>query len=288
MFNLKITKMKKQIYFLVSLFALIGFSMNVSAQSTGTAPYPAAKHLYKVDGGGDNPSGTIYTWSILDADAITLNTTAATISQSGTNGTDAAEVYILWGTLLVKDAVYYVKVEKAIGDCKNSRLIKVTIQENTFQLAISTTANVCYTNSVGVGKKTDGEPEYSHGPANVVYHIAPTGLSASQSYKFTITAPAPTSCTVTRQTLPTGVTAGTDTNELTVADGTAAIDITYVITNNTKTDNTDSTNKATVTATAEITSGVSSLGFAGKTDGDKSASATIERISITTIETGAN
>lgn len=271
--------MKKQIYFLVSLFALIGFSMNVSAQSKGDTPFPGATHLYSVDGGG---TSTQYTWTVLDNALAT--STDGVISASGALPLTSAEVKITWGAGLTPGAIYYVRVVKTVGECSNTKMLKVTITASNFSLAL-TTSDGCYTSPVSISAPSAVET-YTHGSATVAYTVTPTGLSSVQGYTFTFTPPAPVGYTPVRQALASGVSASG--NDYTVTTGVPAT-ITYIITKDAVTTNADASGTAAnFAATASITNGVSLQGVAGLATGAKSATSNVSRPALTNILTGDN
>jgi len=278
MFNLKITKMKNLITSFC-LLVLIGISANVMAQSTGTAPFPGAKHLYSVDGGG---TSTQYVWTVLDNNLAT--STDGVISASGALPLTSAEVNVTWGTGLTVGAIYYVSVVKTVSGCSNTKMLKVTITASNFSLALTTTDG-CYTNPVVLSNPGALET-YTHGAATVVYTVTPTGLSLSQGYTFTFTPPAPVGYTPVLQGLASGVTQ--TSNNYTVTTGVAAT-ITYIITKNAATTNADAPGTAAnFAAPATISNGVSSLGVAGLGTGAKSATSNISRPALSNITTGAN
>lgn len=278
MFNLKITKMKK-LFSLVSLLVLIGMSVNVMGQSTGTAPFPGAKHLYSVDGGG---TSTQYVWTVLDNALAT--STDGVISASGALPLTSAEVNVTWGAGLTVGDVYYVRVVKTVAGCSNTKMLKVTITASNFSLAL-TTSDGCYTNPVTIS--APGEVEtYTHGSATVSYTVTPTGLSLTQGYTFTFTPPAPVGYTPVLQSLASGVTQSS--NDYTVTTGVAAT-ITYIITKDADTTNADAAGTAAnFAAPASISNGVSSLGVVGLATGAKSATSNVSRPDLTNITTGAN
>lgn len=139
--------MKKQIYFLVSLFALIGFSSNVMGQtSPDQITGVNAPKTYKVNYGGTTPAhlpdhvGNTYTWNVYTWDgssdfgdqawgATTAASSAFTFG-SGTAGTGEVNAYskqITWKT----SGSYVVEVVES-GDgtgCKTKRRFGVRVIE---------------------------------------------------------------------------------------------------------------------------------------------------------------
>ncbi len=264
--------MKKQIYFLVSLLALIGFSMNVSAQSTGANPYQGATHHYSVT----PESGHNYVWKVYEyvSNAKTeINTFDGTkgISAFTQAGTGNSDVEVKWATTASPGKKYLLEVTDWAGpienSCQNTKGYVVTITATNFYLTASTT-NGCYANAVTVGWTGTDNVTYDHGTANVNYTIKVTGVGTNEDWKFKptfnagdvkITSGDPTVKQGTK-TLPRNAD-GTYT-----ANGTADVSIDVIYTNANSYDNSSAANAQDFTGTitlSDISSGTGAIEKSG-------------------------
>lgn len=273
--------MKKQIYFLVSLLALIGFSMNVSAQSTYEKPYPGATHTYKVNAGVAT-SGSTYTWSV----SKTTLAGDASGDYTMTNGANAATISILWGAGVTEGTVYYVKVIEENAGCKNVKILPVTIQASNFYVSIKADKPTsCYTTDITTSL-SGSEPQYDHGYADLVYTITPTNFQTK--WKFDFNCPAPSNDYSV--TVPTAVTSGdaTITGNTVTATSATPIKLTFRITRTVKlTNGTDAAGTAAnFTGTVTVSNGYTGASFGTKDlgiNGTYSDQTAVSRPATTTI-----
>jgi len=129
--------MKKQIFTLLILIGLVGFSSKLFAQSTPVAPYEGATHTYVVDGltNGD------LVWMGVSASATgydnvaTGSTTWASMTQTPAAGgavtNETASLEVTWGaTSADASATFYVwiRIQDNIG-CSTYRVLPVTPTE---------------------------------------------------------------------------------------------------------------------------------------------------------------
>ena len=132
--------MKKQIYFLVSLFALMGFSSNVNAQAEVTQ-YNGETKTFTVT----NHTDFSYQWSVY-AEIPTASSTAMTATNFSILTAQSNSCSIEWKTMPVGS--YYVAVKEFAGTaqtgCATTRYIKVNIaasQWNVVVVAVDATGN---------------------------------------------------------------------------------------------------------------------------------------------------
>jgi hypothetical protein len=249
--------MKKLLFLSIALiFSLV--SANVFGQNTGITPTPGSTFTYHVV---DN--GNTYKWRVTKGD---LETTAGVDAVVGTD--EAATTTIQWKTGLTTGSVYYVHLlETNASSCSNEKVLKVTISESQFYLAIAAnqTSPACYDGAVTVSL-SNGDPNYSHGKATVNYTITPTGLGSATGYSFNIG-------DVLSQTTNFASVASVTSGNATISSGlvtvtnTSAVTIKYEITNsNLYTNTTDASGTtANFRQTVNLTSGVTSLGVTANT-----------------------
>lgn len=164
--------MKKQIYFLVSLFALIGFSINVMGQGEYTNPAKTvinSTRIYTVNAGDATHTGNGYAWAVykntgntdFNDQAWAGTATAATdVTLSGETTNQATVVWLKGG--------YYVVQVTETGQgtgCKTIRrfgvhvfdldlLVKTFDKDGTTEFTANQAA-VCNTNSGGIWTADD-------------------------------------------------------------------------------------------------------------------------------------
>jgi hypothetical protein len=137
--------MKKQIYFLVSLLALIGFSSNVIGQNAGTgrAPYIGSLHNYSVTSTGQATS--TFAWEVHEGSISGPNVLGTKVTgTSVTNSIDLRWVNPVAGT------TYFVMVkENASGGCTNTKAFAVT-PKNAFEMNIASLVQSTFSvNNIG-------------------------------------------------------------------------------------------------------------------------------------------
>jgi len=128
MFNLKFTKMKK-FYFLFSLIALVGLSVNVMGADSAINPYIGSTHTYQVV---SHPSST-YLWKLTtnqDGSGSDLLGTVAT----GTNGSNS--IALTWADPVIGTTYFLQVLETGTNSCFNRKAIAI-IPVNNFQLDIA-------------------------------------------------------------------------------------------------------------------------------------------------------
>ena len=277
MFNLKITKMKK-LFSLVCLVVLLGVSVNVMGQSTGTAPAPGATHSYSITPNGSNT----YAWMVTLNDMTTDAGVAAVKSSNA-----GASITITWASNLVPSTdVYYVHVKETNGSCTNEKVMPVKIAASTFYVTIAAaTPTDCWDNDVIVvptGTAAAPTVEYNHGNATIVYTVTPTGTSTAHTgYTFTIALPLDVVFTATPVT---SANASIAAGVVTVTDN-APVTITYTVSRTNLTDGTDAAgDEADVTAIATVSSGLYN-GIADNGTTPKSGQTIVSRPHTTKITT---
>ena len=213
-------KMKKLFTFLSVAF-LIGMSVNVMAQSTGTAPYPGATHSYSVV----SNDGSSYVWSVTKGDEST-EVTSADLTLSPTANSASIE----WASSAAVGTNYYVRVVETNNGCSNTKVIKVTPVASQFNVAVAAT-KTCWDDAVTVSLVND-EPSYDHGTATIAYTFTPEYNQGA--YKFSYSIPTKDGFTWATPTfasgagaLETGATGNTGTFTTTGAD---AVTLTFVVT----------------------------------------------------------
>lgn len=206
--------MKKQIYFLVSLLALIGFSMNVSAQSsTGINPYVNDVKTYTVAA----HDGNTYLWSLQSvatgagADLINAGTNPVATATAPFSGKDKNSISITWANPII-GTIYYLHVtETDPSGCSNRKVLAIQ-PVNNFKMDIVNVDNAG--NALSSGDATDhsicteaipstiswnggADPvnstnatdfSYNYGSSTFYYKITATGLNfATTSWTPSIT-----------------------------------------------------------------------------------------------------
>ncbi|QZT36230.1 hypothetical protein K5X82_13245 [Halosquirtibacter xylanolyticus] len=166
---------------LLSFVVLAVASAAAFAQSTGDAPYPGSKHVYRVASDGENQVWKIRTYDAVagfaDADLAT-----ATLTNANTK-----EVTIDWGVGVAAGTTYYVQVEDSKAGCKNLRLLPITIAASTFDMLLTFGGGeVCYTNQVDPSIE-GGKIAYTHGQAVVPYVFSVEGVNAGDNWSTTVT-----------------------------------------------------------------------------------------------------
>lgn len=215
----------KKFFSLICLVVLLGFSANVMGQvSTGTAPYPGAKHTYTATAN----SGSTFAWTVTK-DGLTAAATSTDMSILG-EGTNVAT--IVWATTVSTSSTYYVRVVESNGGCINTRIMKVIPIVSKFNVAIAATTGGCYSAAPTVALN-DGVIEYTHGTATVVYTVTPTNAQTNYKFNFAVspvigwTWGAPT------------VTGGSLSSSTVTVTGTAAVTLSFVVTKKNPTTNAD-------------------------------------------------
>lgn len=124
---LKINTMKKQIFTLLIMLALVAVTGNVFAQSTPTAPYEGAIHTYVVDGIAVGSTYDFYvnqsaTFSATNSGLATITSGASgNITAAGQN----ASVQVSFGTGSAEAGYYYVWINVINNDCSVPRALRV-------------------------------------------------------------------------------------------------------------------------------------------------------------------
>lgn len=124
---LKINTMKKQIFTLLIMLALVAVTGNVFAQSTPTAPYEGATHTYAVSG---LTAGNTVNWGI-DTDISNgyddLAGSATTYTDNGSTGNvnGVSSINITWNVGSENDGIYYVWISINDGTCTTYRALEV-------------------------------------------------------------------------------------------------------------------------------------------------------------------
>jgi len=126
---LKINTMKKQIFTLLIMLALVAVTGNVFAQSTPTAPYEGATHTYAV---GGLHTGDTYTFGVSTTEGnYTTNGSNYTINGSNNgnvDGTGTATLSVTWNNgsaAFAQTGNYYVWISINDGTCTTYRALEV-------------------------------------------------------------------------------------------------------------------------------------------------------------------
>lgn len=126
---LKINTMKKQIFTLLTMLALVTVTGNVFAQSTPTAPYEGATHTYAV---GGLHTGDTYTFGVSTTEGdYTTNGSNYTINGSNNgsvDGTGTATLSVTWNNgsaAFAQTGNYYVWISIKEGTCTTYRALEV-------------------------------------------------------------------------------------------------------------------------------------------------------------------
>ena len=267
----------KKLFTCLSIAFLIGMSVNVMAQSTGSNPYPGATHNYQVTPNGSNS----YTWSVLNTDLTAAQASTATLTQTGN------KVTIDWSGSLTPGAQYFVKVEEKEdgSECRNAKLFLVTITASTFKLDIAANATkYCYLSPVAITATSPSfEPSYDHGKAEVVYTITPDDYQGK--WRFTYADNATSEFSYSLKTVGNGTASG---NVITVTDEANPVILTFEITNvNPETNTTDAAgDKAYFESQISISACQTgpTWNLVDTSNGDHDASTVIDRPHTTAIE----
>lgn len=258
--------MKKQIYFLVSLFALIGFSVNVMGQSgTGIAPAAGTTHEYSVTGN----SGSNFEWWITDGSGTTqaqngdfvlaIHTTGdgGTVTGNIFSGTTANFGYrlkITWKSISTGKTYYlHVKETNATTTCNNEKVLEIK-PINTFDLAVINVtklsdANIASATDVSGAQTSqlcaDGDvvvtlgttPSYDFRTTVTKFKIYPKSIATGTGWNFDWTSSISSTGTVASTTFANnlgtavGITPGATTPLISV-DGTVPYIVATVTVNN--------------------------------------------------------
>jgi len=125
---LKIKTMKKQIFTLLFMLALVTVTSNVFAQNTAVAPYEGSEHTYQVDG---IAVGSTYQFYVNQSSTFSATNSGLATITSGGNGTitaaaSNASVQVSFGTGSASAGYYYIwiNVIDASG-CSVPRALRV-------------------------------------------------------------------------------------------------------------------------------------------------------------------
>lgn len=176
----------KKLAFLLTAVLVIASNFYVSAQSSsGTTPAPGTTHTYSVTSPGPNFEWTIYKGSVDPGNIVD----AADAGIASVSGANTSELTIEWAAVADEIGTEYliVVVEEDAEGCTNSKALPVVIT-SVFDLVASTnTPNACYDEDVTVswsGGQAKSDVTYNHGTAIHVYKVTPTGVGASETWKF--------------------------------------------------------------------------------------------------------
>lgn len=204
--------MKKQIYLLVSLFALIGFSSNVMGQGTAIAPQTGAQFTYSATA----HTGNSYAWSLTKgatyATATNASADVSVVDASdvlytlGTSIVEKNSIKITWVSPTISTTDYYflTVTETGTNGCQNVKSLSIR-PVNSFELLFVSSQNattdntegtdyeVCSTNATVIEFEGDLTSEtnakrfqYDYGKTYMTYHITAQGI-ANTKWKAVLT-----------------------------------------------------------------------------------------------------
>ncbi len=266
----------KKLVFLFAAVLLTAMSVNVFAQSTGTAPAPGAKHSYSITPGN---AGNTLLWKVTKGDLTTSAGTDAVISSAATAITD-----ITWAPTVAVGNWYYVHILETDGTgCSNEKVLPVQITASPFYLTLAAAnATQRYDSAVVVSLANSSTPNYDHGNTTIVFTVTPTGLSSSYSgYSFDLSLAVPSGFTSTPAfSANASITSGT----VTVTDN-AAVTITYTVDNTNVYTNASAANAQNYTATATILGGKAINGVSDNNGGTYTDATAVARPNTSGITT---
>jgi len=208
-YQFKNSIMKKAIFYLIALVALIINSSSAMAQNTGANPYLGSTHTY-TSAKTAAMTGTTLAWAVDGGGTLTeaVNTLSATVLWTAT-GTHTVTV-----------------TETSTDGCSTIRSFSVTVVANPFNLTVTAPGPDCAAGSGTV--IADGAT--SPGNTTVVYNVAFSGdntKTATFDYALTTT----TSAVISSVTISGGIYTGTSLtgNDLTIPIGTSSFTVTIVI-----------------------------------------------------------
>ena len=258
---LKINTMKKQIFTLLIMLALVAVTGNVFAQNTAVAPYEGSEHTYVVDGIAAGSTYEFYvnqsaTFSATNSGLATITSGASgNITAAGQN----ASVQVSFGTGSAAAGYYYVWINVINNGCSVPRALRVdptpaSAYPVTYGVLALTTGDATTTGSdittAVTNAMADGSANQTDCPAFVnadqVYETMSDGVSNGSSYVyFSITR---TSATVPSAEWSITTTTTNGTNWVYSTDPSFASPSTYTATISNITDN-------TIYVRAELTNG---------------------------------
>ena len=267
----------KKLVFLLAAVLLTAMSVNIFAQSTGTAPSPGATHSYSITPGN---AGNTLLWTVTKGNLTTSAGTDAVISSAATATTD-----ITWAPTVAVGDWYYVHILETDGaSCSNEKVLPVQITASPFFLDIvAANATDCYDGAVVVSLANASTPNYDHGNTTIVFTVTPTGLSSSYTgYSFDLSLAVPAGFT---STPAFSVNASITGSTVTVTNN-AAVTITYTVDNTNVYTNASAANAQDYTATATISGGKAINGVSdNNTDGTYTDATDVSRPNTSGITT---
>ena len=265
----------KKLVFLFAVVLLNAISVNVFAQSTGTAPAPGATHSYSVTPGN---AGNTLLWSVTKGDLTTPAGTDAVISGAAT-----ATAEITWAASLTPGDWYYVHIVETAAGCSNEKVLPVQITASQFNLTLAAAnATQCYDNAVVVSLANPSTPNYDHGNTTVVFSVTPAGLSSSYSgYQFDLSLVVPAGYTST----PAFSFNASLTGSTVTVTNNAAVTITYTVDNTNVYTNASPANAQNYTATASISGGKAINGVSDNNGGTYTGATAVSRPNTSGITT---
>ncbi len=253
--------MKKLVLFF-AVVCLTAISVNVLAQSTGTAPAPGATHNYYITPGN---AGNTLLWTVTKGNLATSAGTDAVISDDAAAATD-----IKWNVTSAEIGTwYYVHVVETGGGCSNEKVLPVQITASPFYLTLNAAnATQCYDDAVVVSLANPSTPNYYHGKSTIVFTVTPAGFSSSYSgYSFDLSLVVPTGYDYTTTPVAFSANGSISGGTVTVTDN-LPVTITYTVDNTNTYTNADDADAADYTATASIANGKAINGVSdNNTDG---------------------
>ena len=247
----------KNLFSLVCLVVLLGVSVNVMAQSTGTAPYPGATHTYTATANG----GSTFVWSVTKGD---LTTAALAADMTLTNGTTNVAT-ILWAATVSTSTTYYVRVVETNGGCANTKIMTVVPVPSAFNVVIAAdNATDCYDAAPTVALNAL-VVEYTHGAATLTYTFTQTNRQGNWRFDFANT---PVAGWTWAAPTVTGGTATISGSTVTATTATA-VQLTFVVTKTAVTTNSgDATGAgADFSSTITVSNGQTGTGYTISDDG---------------------
>lgn len=264
----------KKLVFLFAAVLFTAMSVNVFAQSTGSAPAPGAKHSYSIT---DN--GNTMLWTVTKGNLTTSAGADAVISSNAAATTD-----ITWAASLTPGDWYYVHVVETAAGCSNEKVLPVQITASPFFLTLAAAnATDCYDGAVVVTLANPSTPNYDHGNTTIEFTVTPTGLSTSYTgYSFDLSLAVPAGFTPTPAFSANASLTG---STVTVTDN-APVTITYTVDNTNVYTNASAANAQNYTATATISGGIAINGVSdNNTDGTYTDATDVSRPNTSGIST---
>jgi len=202
--------MKKTIFYLISLLALMMSSMGAMAQNSGTIPYAGSTHVYTVT--KSPTTGTTLSWTVSGGGVI----------QGAINGTSAT---VLWGSTAGTYTVSVTETTPSPSFCSTQRSFTVTLVANPFNLTVTAPSAACAAGSGTVIPNAATSP----GNTTIVFTVAATGNTKDSKFDYLLSTT--TSAVINSVVVSNSIYSGTSLTgtSLTLPGGVSSFTVTVVV-----------------------------------------------------------